>query len=141
MQPVPTGYWLDFTALAQAYGWQRLPAIASWRTYYSGARFTEFVNTGGLDWYSAMLDLYPAEALITPTAVLPPTITPSRTPRPTPTETYTPTPRNTLTPSISPTPSDHAHAELTPTPLPPTHTPPPTSTPPTVIPTFPSPTP
>jgi TolB protein len=139
--PVPPGYWLDLTSLAQAYGWQRLPAIAPWRTYYSGARFTEFVNTGGLDWYSAMLELYPPEALITPTAVLPPTITPSRTPRPTATDTATSTPRNTLTPSITPTASVTRTPSITPTPLPPSHTPPPSPTPPTVIPTFPTSTP
>ena len=58
--PVPPGYWVDLTSLAAAYGWQRLPALSDWRNYYAGARFTEFVMTGGLDWYSAMLQLYPA---------------------------------------------------------------------------------
>ena len=127
--PAPPGYWIDLTSLAEMYGWQRLPALPGWRTYYAGTRFTEFVHADGLDWYSAMLQLYPAEALLTPTAVLPPTITPSRTPRPTDTPYPTWTPRMTLTPS------------LTPTPAPPTSTPPPTPTPPTVIPTFPSATP
>ncbi len=126
---VPPGYWIDLTALAQAYGWERLPALPNWRNYYSGARFTEFVITGGLDWYTAMLQLYPAEALQTPTPVLPPTATPSRTATP------TKTPGPTLTPSNTPTPT------ITWTPRPPTNTPPPTATPPTVIPTFPSPTP
>lgn len=122
--PVPAGYWVDVTSLAAAYGWQRLPALANWRTYFEGARFTEFVLTGGLDWYSAMLELYPPEILVTPTRVLPPTATPSRTPIPTRTPGPTRTPRPTLTPSI------------TPTPRPPTITPTPTSTPPTVFPTF-----
>jgi TolB protein len=126
---VPTGYWIDLTALAQVYGWERLPALPNWRNYYSGARSTEFVMTGGLDWFSAMLQLYPAEALQTPTPVLPPTATPSKTPVPTKTPGPTFTPRNTLTPTV------------TWTPRPPTETPPPTSTPPTVLPTFPSPTP
>jgi len=127
--PVPAGYWVDITSLAEIYGWHRLAALPGWRTYYTGARFTEFAHTDGLDWYSAMLELYPAEALITPTVVLPPTITPSRTPRPTTTPYPTWTPRATLTPS------------RTPTPRPPTSTAPPTSTPPTIIPTFPSSTP
>jgi len=117
--PVPSGYWLDITALALTYGWERLPSLPNWRTYYGGTRFTEFALTGGLDWYSAMLELYPAEALVTPTHVLPPTLTPTRTP----TNTFTPrptnTPRNTPTPSSTPTI---------------TTTPPPTPTPPTVIP-------
>jgi TolB protein len=102
---VPAGYWVDFTALAAAYGWERLPSLPNWRTYYAGARFTEFTLTNGLDWYSAMLELYPAEALVTPTRVLPPTITPSRTPTVTPTLKVTRTPRPTGTPTITFTPT------------------------------------
>jgi TolB protein len=126
--PVPAGYWVDITALAADYNWERQPALPNWRTYYRGTRFTEFALTSGLDWYSAMLELYPADMLITPTAVLPPTATPSKTP--VPTSTRVPT----RTPGPSPTPTN------TFTPRPPTATftatlpPPPTSTPPTVIP-------
>jgi TolB protein len=138
---VPPGYWIDFTALAAAYGWQRLPALPDWRTYFAGARSTEFAMMGGLDWYSAMLELYPAAALITPTIVLPPTATPSRTPIPTETAEPTRTPLATATASLSPTPAPPTNS---PTPAPPTNTPLPTlppPTPPTIIPTFPSPTP
>lgn len=127
---VPPGYWVDFTSLAAAYGWDRLPALPNWRNYYAGARFTEFALTSGLDWYSAMLELYPPEALITPTPVLPPTLTPSKTPVPSSTPVPTRTPRPTSTPSRTPTPS------FTPTPRPPTNTPTVTFTPPTIIPTF-----
>lgn len=121
---VPGGYWVDFTALAAAYGWNRLPALPNWRTYYAGTRFTEFVLTGGLDWYSAMLELYPPEVLVTPTRLLPPSPTASRTPIPSSTPGPSRTPRDTLTPS------------LTATPRPPTSTRTPSPTPPTVIPTF-----
>jgi TolB protein len=100
--PVPSGYWVDITALAAAYNWERLPSLPNWRTYYAGARFTEFALTSGLDWYSAMLQLYPADALVTPTRVLPPTITPSRTPTSTPTPGPTRTPRPTGSPTILP---------------------------------------
>ena len=114
--PVLSGYWLDFTALARAYGWERLPALPTWRNYYAGARFSEFALTGGLDWYSAMLQLYPPEALVTPTPRLPPTATATLTPRPTltagpsptitltPVSTTTPLPTDTLTPIPSNTP-------------------------------------
>ena len=68
------------------------------------------MNAGGLDWYAAMLELYPADALITPTAVLPPTITPSRTPRPTATASPTATPRDTLTPSLDAHRQQDAHS-------------------------------
>lgn len=122
--PVPSGYWVDVTSLAAAYGWQRLPALPNWQNYYAGARFTEFALTSGLDWYAAMLELYPPEILVTPTRVLPPTVTPSRTPKPTSTPGPSRTPRATGSPTS------------TRTPRPPTSTPLPTSTPPTVIPTF-----
>lgn len=116
---VPAGYWVDVTALASAYGWERLPALPTWRTYYNGARFTTFALTSGLSWYAAMQELYPAEALMTPTRVLAPTLTPTNTPTLTPTPRPTRTPRITFTPSFTPTMT-----------LPPTSTP----TPPTVIP-------
>lgn len=120
--PVPAGYWIDVTSLAQAYGWERLPSLPTWRTYYKSARFTTFAMTGGLTWYQAMQELYPVEALITPTKVLAPTFTPTTTPTLTPTKRPTRTPRMTFTPSSTPT--------ITTTPAPPT----PTQTPPTVIP-------
>ncbi len=123
--PVPSGYWVDVTSLAQAYGWERLPALSNWQNYFAGARFTEFAMSGGMDWYAAMLELYPPEVLLTPTRVLPPTATPSRTPSP------------TSTPGPSRTPRPTGTATFTRTPRPPTGTPVPTSTPTTIIPTFP----
>jgi TolB protein len=122
---VPPGYWVDVTSLARQYGWERVPALPNWRTFYRGARFTEFALTDGLDFYNAMLQLYPPDVLLTPTRLLPPTPTSSVTPTFTPTITPTRTPRRTLTPSKSPTPSS--------TPVP-TNTPAPSPTPPTIIP-------
>ena len=123
--PVPSGYWVDITALASTYGWERQPALPNWRTYYAGARFSEFALTNGLTWYSAMQELYPADALVTPTRVLPPTLTPTNTPTMTPTKRPTRTPRMTFTPSLSPTPTFTFTPTSTPTLSP---------TPPTVIP-------
>lgn len=122
---VPPGYWVDVTALAIQYGWERVPALPNWRTFYRGARFTEFALTGGLDWYSAMLELYPPDVLVTPTRVLPPTITPSRTPLP----TWTPLPTRTPRPTRTPTPTRSPTITLTPT-----GTLEPSPTPPTVVP-------
>lgn len=111
MAVIPKGYYVDFTRLAADYGFERLPAMPNWRTYYYGARFDEFVYRGGLDWTQAMLQLYPAEALRTPTPFRTPTTTPTRTPRPTPTPWWwrwrTPTPSPTFappTPFATPTP-------------------------------------
>ncbi len=100
MDPIPSGYWFDLTALAAEYGWERLPALSNWRTYSTGARFNEFAFTQGLDWHTAMLELYPPEALITPTIVIPPTRTPTATPKSyrTPTPSVTPTINPTFTP-------------------------------------------
>jgi TolB protein len=124
---VPPGFWIEFTTLARQYGWQRLPALPNWRTYFSGARFTEFAMTGGLDWYSAMLEIYPEDILVTPTRILPPTSTPTKTPIPsrTPTSTRTPsqTPSNTpLPPTLTPTFTPSAIPSLTPSFIPWTET-------------------
>lgn len=103
---IPSGYWIDFTSLAAAYGWERMPALNTWRSSYEAARFNEFVLTGHSDWRSAMLEIYPPEALITPTPIEPtmapatPTIRPTRTPTP----TRTPWPSRTPTPSPTPRP-------------------------------------
>ena len=116
--PVPKGYWVDFTALARAYGWERFASLPNWRTYYGGTRFTEFVLTGGLDWYTAMLEIYPPEVMVTPTLRLPPTATPSRTPVPTLTRGPSPTRTPTRTPTITPSPTSTPSPTPTLTPIP-----------------------
>jgi len=97
---IPEGFWLDFTFLASEFGWNRLPSLSNWSSYFNGSRFGEFVNTSGLDWQTAMLQIYPPEIFITPTPVIPPSQTPTRTPwhYKTPTPTLTLTPRPTYTP-------------------------------------------
>jgi TolB protein len=104
---LPGGYFIDFTQLANDYGFERVPALANWRTYYPGARFNELVYREGLDWLEAMLELYPLSAIVTPTPFMTPTPTPTRTLRPTPTPWWwrwqTPTP--SPTPFVAPTPT------------------------------------
>jgi TolB protein len=98
---IPEGYWIDFTERALSYGWERLPALSTWRASYPAARFNEFAFTGGEDWRTAMLELYPPEVMITPSPVIPPSRTPTATLRwyQSPTPTKTPTPRPTYTPA------------------------------------------
>ncbi|GAB4476013.1 MAG: hypothetical protein Kow0088_13500 [Anaerolineales bacterium] len=96
----PSGYWIDLTEVAGRFGWERLPALSTWRTALSTARHSILVKRDHVDWYSAMLELYPAEALYTATPLPSPTQTPTRTAIPTRTSTATPTPRSTATPSI-----------------------------------------
>lgn len=104
MDSVPSGYWVDLTRLARQYDWLRPPAQTNWRTYFRGTLFNEFIQTGNLSWRNAMLELYPADVLVTPTIVIPPTRTPTVTPTgyryktPTPTPSYTPTMLPTYTP-------------------------------------------
>jgi TolB protein len=128
---IPSGYWVDFTQLAAAYGWQRQPALSTWRLAYSATRFNEFILSDGLDWLGAMEEIYPRAALDTPTPVPSPSITPI--PSLTPTITLTPTATRWLspTPSNSPTPRPTRTPRTTPTSTPsetslPTTTPSPT---------------
>ena len=98
LAPIPAGYWLDLTDLAARYGWQRLPALTNWRSYYAASRFNQFVMRDGLSWKEAMAQLYPEEAIVTPTFVPTPTITM------TPTRTLIPGRRyyQTSTPTVTP---------------------------------------
>ena len=66
---LPSGYWIDLTDVLSTQGWERLPADRSWRTYYPASHFNEFVITDELTWQEAMTQLYPPEALVTPTFV------------------------------------------------------------------------
>ncbi len=104
-ETVPPGYWIDMTWIAAVVDWEILPAISNWRAVYTSARFNQFVKTDGLDWKTAMLEIYPPEALQTATPIPTPTMTLSPTPwwykSPTPTRTVTntPTPTHTATPT------------------------------------------
>ncbi|MCS7246778.1 MAG: hypothetical protein NZ840_00870 [Anaerolineales bacterium] len=100
----PSGYWIDLTELARRYGWERLPALPSWRTALVTARHLLFLHRDHLDWYSAMLELYPVEALYTATPVPSPTLTPTRTRVPTRTPALTLTLRPTITLRATATP-------------------------------------
>lgn len=133
---IPHGYWVDFTEIADAFGWERLPALGNWRAFYQGARFNEFVHRMGIDWQNAMMELYPPEVLVTLTPIVPvtpsrtptKTLTPTRTPFPTRTPTFTatlpptktltptPTPTFTRTPTVTPTPTATATPTATSTP-------------------------
>lgn len=101
---VPGGYWIDLTELTQRYGWERLPSLTNWRTFYPSIRYNLFVMTGGMEWQQAMGELYPQEALATTTPL--PTITPMITLTPKVTgkpPTQTPTPTQTMIPTRRPT--------------------------------------
>lgn len=104
--PPPEGYWVDFTELASRYGWERLPALSSWRTYFDATRFNQYLLSDGLDWNTAMAELYPPEALVT--ATYRPTHTRTSTPtsgqvsRDTPAPVFEPTQTPTRRPTFTP---------------------------------------
>jgi hypothetical protein len=104
MGGIPNGYWVDLTELASRYGWERLPSQVNWRTFYPGVRYNQFVIRDGLDWNAAMAQIYPPEALATPTSVPTYTNTPTFTLVP-PTPTRTPRPTITPSPTLSPSPT------------------------------------
>jgi TolB protein len=60
---VPAGYYVDFTALAEDYGWSRVPALRNWRGYAGGILYWQFERRDGLAWNDAMLELYTQSAL------------------------------------------------------------------------------
>jgi len=63
---VPGGYWVDFTALAAEYGFDRLPAQGNWRTFFPSTLLTQFALREGLSWQAAMQQLYTLEQINTP---------------------------------------------------------------------------
>ena len=125
---VQPGYWIDMTQLATGYGWQRLPSLDTWQSVLSAARFNEFVRTDDLEWLTAMMELYPVDALLSPTPIPTATQTPTVTDTPTVTNTPTitdtptvtltgqPTATITRTPTITSTPTatDTTHPKPTP---------------------------
>lgn len=60
---IPTGYYVDMTQLAADYGWDRVPASRSWRTYFPATRFWHFENWQGLTWKDAMQEIYDIDEL------------------------------------------------------------------------------
>jgi TolB protein len=62
-ESVPSGYYIDFTALAADYGWQWVPANTSWRTYFPDIRFWHYEKRDALTWEAAMRQLYSDDEL------------------------------------------------------------------------------
>lgn len=60
---IPQGYWVDFTALAEAHGWTRFPAQPDWLVSEKSARHQYFAYTQGLDLETALLELYSSEEI------------------------------------------------------------------------------
>ena len=59
----PEGYYLDFTALAEDYGWERVPASPDWRNFFQGIRYWHFENRQGLTFDEALLEIFTIDEL------------------------------------------------------------------------------
>jgi TolB protein len=55
---VPSGYYIDFTQLAQDYGWEWVAAATDWRGNYNGTNFWAFQRRDDLSWLEAMREIY-----------------------------------------------------------------------------------
>jgi len=60
---IPDGYWIDFTVVADAYGWKRFPAQSFWQFSETASRYQYFVFTQGLNLRSALLEIYPPDEI------------------------------------------------------------------------------
>ncbi|HBY96824.1 MAG TPA: hypothetical protein DEP84_23230, partial [Chloroflexi bacterium] len=61
------GYWFDFTAAADDFGWFRIASYQDpdfdWRTDKTALEFWHYQMDAGLDWWSAMKEIYDAPTL------------------------------------------------------------------------------
>lgn len=57
-QEAPLGYYVDLSALAADYGWERVPANNRWRYRWEDVNWWQFQKSQGLSWLEAMLELY-----------------------------------------------------------------------------------
>jgi TolB protein len=64
---VPEGYWLDFTAVAARYGWNRIPSLArsgqDWRRNWSAIDYWHYERRDRLSWFAAAREVYPDDVL------------------------------------------------------------------------------
>jgi TolB protein len=66
--PIPDGYYADITALAKRHGWERIASYAiegdyHWHTDSNGTEYWHYERTDGLNWWEAMLQIYPPATL------------------------------------------------------------------------------
>ncbi|MCR4406100.1 MAG: DPP IV N-terminal domain-containing protein [Anaerolineae bacterium] len=63
----PEGYFVDLTAIAHKYGWERIAAYDeedySWKFDTLGTEYWHYQRTDGLTWYAAMQEIYSEETL------------------------------------------------------------------------------
>ena len=67
-EPLPRAYYIDFTKLAQIYGWQRISAHDSsdfhWHDSFKAMEYWHFQRTENLNWYQAMQQIWDSESIV-----------------------------------------------------------------------------
>lgn len=65
--PIPAGYFVDVTALAERYGWSRIASYHlddfHWQRDSTATEYWHYQHADGLTWYAAMAQIYPPEVL------------------------------------------------------------------------------
>ena len=66
--PIPSGYYVDLTALAKRHGWERIASYAlegdyHWLTDTNGTEYWHYERTDGLTWWEAMSQIYEPQTL------------------------------------------------------------------------------
>ncbi len=65
--PIPPGYFIDVTALAERYGWSRIASYHlddfHWQRDSTATEYWHYQHTDSLTWYQAMEQIYPPELL------------------------------------------------------------------------------
>lgn len=60
---IPTGYFIDFTQIAEDFGWQPFAASTDWRNNVNGINDWMFYKPDGMSWLDAMLEIYTIDQL------------------------------------------------------------------------------
>ena len=65
---VPPGYWVDFTALAERYGWRRISSLTQgnldWHRDWEAIEYWHFERRDGLSWYEAVRQVYDHDHIV-----------------------------------------------------------------------------
>jgi TolB protein len=60
---IPSGYYVDFTTLANDYGWERVPALWRWRWFWPDVMWWRFRKTDDLTWWECVQEVFELEAI------------------------------------------------------------------------------
>lgn len=63
MKEIPVGYYVDFTALARDYGWERVPSQWRWRHFWPDILWWDYQKTADLTWWACMLEVFEPEQI------------------------------------------------------------------------------